>query len=206
MKINTALKMRSKVDENDSARLLAVRKVSKARKPDFIRQCAHKERQLINNWRKPRGLHSKMRLHKKGKRLTVKIGWKSPAAVRGLSREGLIQARVHSLNDLKSLTNAHGVIIGSSVGARKRIVLLQEIKKMGLRVLNVKDVDAALMALEGGFKRKKEAKLLAKKEEEKVKETVQKKAPEKTLPEKIDAEKKKMEEKKELDKLLTKKD
>lgn len=202
MKTDINIKMQRK-DAKENDRLLAVRKEKKARKPHFVRQCAHKKRQLASNWRKPRGLHSKMRLHKKGKRLTVKIGWKSPVEVRGLSREGLVQARVCSLNDLKSLSDRHGIIIGSTVGVRKRIMLLQEIKKRGLKLLNMKDVDASLRVLEEGFKRKKEEKLAKAKRKEGEKA---KKVPTQKLPEKVDAEQKKIEEKKELDKLLTKKE
>ena len=46
---------------NDIQRLLELRKRIKRKKPEFIRQDAHKKKSLESKWRKPKGLHSKMR-------------------------------------------------------------------------------------------------------------------------------------------------
>ena len=48
--------------------LLEFRKKIKAKKPNFIRQDAHKKGEIKKKWRRPKGLQSKMRLHKRGYR------------------------------------------------------------------------------------------------------------------------------------------
>ena len=48
--------------------LLNVRKEMKERKPEFIRQDNPKRMKLNYKWRKPKGVHSKIRHHFKGRR------------------------------------------------------------------------------------------------------------------------------------------
>src|SRR3989344_99091 len=69
--------------------LLNVRKEMKERKPEFIRQDNPKRMKLNYKWRKPKGVHSKIRHHFKGRRKMPSPGFKSPAAVRGLHSTGL---------------------------------------------------------------------------------------------------------------------
>lgn len=50
----------------------------------FIRQDAHKKAKLKNLWRKPKGLHNKMRLQKKGYRRLPKVGMGTPNTEKNL--------------------------------------------------------------------------------------------------------------------------
>ena len=54
--------------------LLELRRAMKRKKPDFIRQDSHKKAGLGAKWRKPKGIHSKMRKKHKGKYVKIK-GW-----------------------------------------------------------------------------------------------------------------------------------
>ena len=67
---------------------LALRAQMKGKKPEFIRQDAHKKPGLGWKWRRPKGITSKMRLHLKGYRRIVKKGYRSPKDVRGLTKDG----------------------------------------------------------------------------------------------------------------------
>ena len=102
-----------------------------------------------------------------------------------------------------------GVLISGSVGLKNKVILLNQIKKLGLIVLNVKDVDKFIKSVEEKLqKRKERRKSMKKSKEEKVKKAEEKKkAKEKPGIEKkvLSEEEKKKEEKKEKDKLLTKK-
>jgi len=88
-------------------------------------------------WRKPRGLHSKMRLHRKYRPKVVSIGFRSPRAVRDLHPSGFKEVLVHTprdLNDLDPKTQA--IRIGHSVGTKKRQEIINVADKKELRVLN----------------------------------------------------------------------
>ena len=72
-------------------KLLEIRKELKGRKPDFIRQDNNRRIRIgrQNRWRKPKGIHSKIRHHFKGRRKMPSPGFKSPAKVRWLHDSGL---------------------------------------------------------------------------------------------------------------------
>ena len=185
---------------SDAAKLLAVRKAIKARKPTFVRQDAHKKNEIKRTgWRRPRGIHSKMREGRRGYRRKISIGWKSPAQVRGMDRTGLQPVLIYRVSDLERLTSTtQGGIIASRVGGRKRLAILGAAQGK-YRILNVKDIAAAIKKLT-------EAKALAKQAalaKASRKEAVAKKAPAKPEKKADEQPKTKEEEKKEHDKLLT---
>ena len=65
--------------ENPSNKMeKTVNTTKRKRKPDFIRQDAHKKPKLGYKWRKPKGSDSKIRKHLKGYRVGVSVGWKKP--------------------------------------------------------------------------------------------------------------------------------
>lgn len=192
---------------SDKARLLVLKAKIKSKKPDFIRQDAHKKAEIGQKWRRPKGLHSKMRLHKKGYRRCISPGWGSPAAVKGLHKSGLNMKIVSSLKDLQILKKENdGVVISSTVGTKKRLELLKKIKELQLKVLNIRDIDSFIKNIEEKIKQKSEKKKeRAKKKKEKT--AKEKKEREKSkLDEKVTEEEKKEEEKKEKDRLLTKRE
>ncbi len=189
--------------------LLGTRRLLKSRKPKFKRQNQGLKSKLTNNsgWRKPKGYHSKLRLRRKSRGAFVSPGYKSPVAVRGLSREGLVPVNVSNPEQLNGLQKGvHGVMVNSAIGMRKRLAVIELAIKAGLKVLNFKDAAGYLNDQKAEFdkrtKEKKEKKKPKKAQsiEEKISKPEEKKAPEE---EKTEEEKKK-EEKQEQDKVLTK--
>ena len=89
--------------------LLELRSKMKNKKPVFIRQDNPKRPKLSDKWRKPKGIHSKIRHHFKGRRKMPSPGYKSPAEVKGLHATGLKIVMAYSAGDLskinKTLTN-----------------------------------------------------------------------------------------------------
>jgi len=141
------------------ARLLEIRKIIKRKKPDFIRQDAHKKPRLGFKWRKPRGKQSKMRLRKKGHRKMPTPGYGSPKEVEGLLWNGLRPIVVHNVKELNSLdANKHIVIIASTVGLKKKLQIFEEATKKGLKVLyyTKEKLDAKIKAKKEKKKEKKE--------------------------------------------------
>jgi len=125
---------------------LEARRVRKAKKPAFRRQDAHKKREVARTgYRKPKGLQSKMRLGHGSYARMVSTGFSSPKAVKGLTRDGLRPVMVATLASLKGLDpKAEGAVIVATVGAKKREAILAEAKRLGITIINAKDVDAAL--------------------------------------------------------------
>src|SRR3989344_8262116 len=134
---------------NDLKALLDIRKKLKSKKPDFIRQDAHKKKKLGSRWRKPKGLHSKMRLGLKGYRKSASEGYMGPKFTRNLHKSGLAVKIVNTVKDIEKIRKEHeGAIIAGNVGQKKKVVILKKAKELGVNVLNIRDVDAYLKNIE----------------------------------------------------------
>lgn len=166
--------------------LLEVRRTLKKKKPEFLRQDAHRVAKLAKKWRKPKGRHSKMRFKLRSYRKQPSIGYSSPRAVRGLDQKGRIEVIVKNVQDLEKIKQNEIIVIGSTVGTKKKVMILKKIQEKKLAVKNVKNIDE--------FIKQVEEKLKKKKEDAKTKETQKKKSKEEAL--KVAEEKKKEEEKK----------
>jgi len=183
-------------------KLLELRKQIKSKNPNFIRQDAHKMKGLAKKWRKPKGLQSKIRLKLRGRSKYVSIGYRTPKKVRHLHKSGMKCNIVRSMKDFEGLDNGKNcLIISSSLGKRKKILILKQAKDLGFKILNFKNPDDFIKNVENQIKLKKEKKA---KEKEKLKETKQVKEKGEKLAEKVKKDDTKDEVKKEKDKLLTK--
>lgn len=113
-----------------------VRKL-KQRRPEFVRQESWRYVRLKPNWRRPRGKDSKMRLQKSGRPPLVKVGYRTPRKYRGLHPSGYREVLVYRVEDLTGLNpETHAVRIAGSVGMAKRLRIVEEAGKLGLKVLN----------------------------------------------------------------------
>jgi large subunit ribosomal protein L32e len=161
-------------------KLIAHKQKVKAKKPNFCRQETHRRAKLGTEWRKPKGVHSKLRLRRRGKGKMVSIGYRMPEAVRGLTVEGLRQVYVSSPEHIKYISKEE-VALMRKVSNRTRLAILQAAQKANARVLNVKDIAKKIEELTVKLshkKVKKEAKTknkLRKEEEEKKKAKMSKK-------------------------------
>ncbi|MEK6963455.1 MAG: 50S ribosomal protein L32e [Nanoarchaeota archaeon] len=186
--------------------LLALRKQIKTDKPDFIRQDYHKKLRLAKNWRKPKGLHSKVRENRRGYVSRLKRGYGSPVAVKGLHHSGLEPILVTHLGQLKKMDKAkQGIVFSGKLGAHKKITLIQEAEKAGIKVLNLDPVKYKVKVTE----RLKERQQFHQKYEEKkeqAKKVLDKKVEADKKEEKIvDDKEKKENERREAEKVLTQK-
>ncbi|MBI5389417.1 hypothetical protein HZB01_03495 [Candidatus Woesearchaeota archaeon] len=197
-----------------------IRKNYKKKKPVFRMQDAHKKARLKQKWRRPKGIQSKIRLHKKGYRRGVEIGWGSPKDLRGKDpKYCLTPIVVHTLKDIHPLDAAkHSILLGKGMGARKKIDLLKLLKERSFKVLNIKDADAFINSASERLAKRKAEREVSKKDKEKKKEELAKEAKKKEEKQKeekkeettLDAtaegqESKEQHEKEEKDKVLTQK-
>ncbi|MEM0364467.1 MAG: 50S ribosomal protein L32e [Candidatus Nitrosocaldus sp.] len=117
--------------------LLELRRAVKARKPEFVRQESWRYKRVKENWRKPKGIDSKMRLQVKGWPKIVKVGYRGPRVARYLHPSGYRDVLVHNVEELSRLDPSRDAArIASTVGARKRAAILSKAKELGIKVLN----------------------------------------------------------------------
>lgn len=187
--------------------LLELRKARKAKKPAFNRQDGYNVKCVkTTSWRKPKGLQSKMRLSIRGKPATVSPGYRSPVAVRGIHQSGVEIVTVNNKTELNNVDpKIQGIVIGSTVGAKKRVEFINTAKEKNIPILNIKSTDNYIKQLEE--QRAEHKKMIdARRETKKKKAAAETKEQPKELKEKVETEEKKVTEKKELDKVLTKRD
>jgi large subunit ribosomal protein L32e len=152
---------------DEHKKLLGVRKTIKARKPEFIQQDYHKKRRLSRKWKRPTGLQSKMRHQFKGYSRRVKQGWRSPVEIRGFHQSGLMPVMINNIKELDNLKLNQGIIIGSNVGTRKKLLIMDKAAQLNIKILNIKPEQ---------FKKQVEEKKVEKAEAKKSKEEQKKKS------------------------------
>ncbi len=156
------------------ARLLEHRKMIKDKKPTFLRQDANRNKSLENKWRKPKGMHSKMRLRLRGRRASPSPGYASPRAVKGLTRAGLKEIYVQTVKDMEGFDSKIQIIVIGKVGTRKRAELVKLCVERKYPIAQIKDTQAYLQKVETNLvarKNKKKQKV----EKTKTKEEILKK-------------------------------
>ena len=184
--------------------LLELRKHAKSKKPHFIRQDSHKKRRLGKKWRRPKGLHSKIRLKLRGRGKRISQGYRSPKKVRYLHKSGLNSSLIKSIRDLESLdAQKNCLVISSSLGDKKKIVVLKKAKELGFSILNVNNPEEYIKKIEDKITSKKKLKEDKKKKGEVEKKDAKEEKKDEKKAEKSVDEKKGI-EKKEKDKVLTK--
>ena len=111
--------------------------VNPRNKPEFLRALKESIKRLKGKWRKPRGKQSKMRLHKKGKRKVVRIGWGAPRHLRYKHPSGYYEILVENLKQLEGIDpETQAIRISARVGRKKRQMILEKAKELGIKVLN----------------------------------------------------------------------
>ena len=125
-------------------RLMRVRVLMERREPRWMSmdewrflRVAHRE-----SWRRPKGNDNKIRLEIKGYPKRVKIGYGKPRLVRNLHPTGFKLVIVHRPEDVDKVDpTKEAIVIGRTVGLRKRVEIVRRAIERGVRVINVtKDV------------------------------------------------------------------
>lgn len=130
------VKKKPELDE-ETKKLLALRNEMSNDRIAFLRQEWFRYSRLGEKWRKPRGLHSKMRRHYSYRPNIVSVGYRGPAKVRGLHSSGFQEVMVYNPEQLDKVDpKTQAVRVGSSVGFKKRQAIEAKADDMGIRVLN----------------------------------------------------------------------
>ncbi|MDG6903555.1 MAG: 50S ribosomal protein L32e [Nitrososphaerota archaeon] len=124
-------------EENRLKSLVAKRKEVSDSRPAFVRQESWRYVRIHPEWRKPKGVDSKMRRQDKGWPPLVRVGYRGPVAARGLHPSGHFEVIVYRPGDLATLVPGRDVArIGGTVGAKKRATIIERATELGIRVVN----------------------------------------------------------------------
>ena len=116
---------------------LAKRAMISGRRPAFKRQEWFRYSKLGEKWRKPKGIHSKMKRQLKRRPPMVDIGFRGPVAARDLHPSGFEEVLVYNVDGLEGIDpKKQAVRIGGTVGTKKRIAIEDRADELGIRVLN----------------------------------------------------------------------
>ncbi len=122
---------------DETADALAKRAIISGRRPAFKRQEWFRYSKLGEAWRRPKGIHSKMRRHYKRRAPCVDIGFRGPAAARDLHPSGFQEVLIHNIDGLEGIDpKVQAVRIGGTVGTKKRLAIQARADELGIRVLN----------------------------------------------------------------------
>ncbi len=111
------------------------------KRPKFRRQNWFRYKRLGEKWRRPRGIHSKMRRHFKYRIPVVQVGFRGPASVRGLHPSGFEEILVYNPANLEDIDpKVQAIRISSKVGDKKREMIVEKADELKIRVLNRRDL------------------------------------------------------------------
>ena len=129
--------------DEETSDALKFRASQKKKQPAFRRQEWYRYRRLArSSWRKPKGMHSSMRLNRKYRPPMARIGYRKITSARDLHPSGFQEVLVHKASDLEGLDPERQAIrIGATVGNRKRINIHERANDLGLRVLNRRRIE-----------------------------------------------------------------
>lgn len=116
---------------------LNIRRERKRKTPHFRRQEWFRYKRVGDQWRKPRGMHSKMRRNYKYRPKVVSKGFGGPKLAKGRHPSGFEEVMVYNHMDLEGLDpKRQAARIGHSVGYLKRMYIAIQAEEMGIRILN----------------------------------------------------------------------
>jgi len=129
--------------DEETSNALKFRASQKKKQPAFRRQEWYRYRRLArSSWRKPKGMHSSMRLNRKYRPPMARVGYRKISSARDLHPSGFQEVMVHKASDLEGLDpERQAVRIGATVGNRKRIHIHERANDLGLRVLNRRRIE-----------------------------------------------------------------
>ena len=111
------------------------------RRPAFKRQIWFRYKRQGDKWRRPRGIHSKMRRHFKYRITVVQPGFRGPASVRGLHPSGFEEVMVHNPKEVDNVDpKTQAIRISSKVGDKKREIIVKKADELKIRIFNRRDL------------------------------------------------------------------
>lgn len=158
--------------------LLELKKKIAKKRPRYLRSDAHRRKCIPQQWRQPKGMHSKIRLKRRGKISQPGQGVASPKAVRGLTMQGMRPIEVSTARELERIDPKTQAIVLRRVGQRKRIEILKQALAKKITILNIRKPEELIKQAEEEMQKIRESKKKKEETKKKRKEEAVKKAEE----------------------------
>ena len=132
----TVVKVKPVLNDDIKA-ALEFRSAKNDARPAFKRQEWFRYQRLGEMWRKPRGIHSKMRRHLSYRPPVVSIGFRGPKMVRDYHPSGFQEVMVYNPGQVDVVDpKVQAIRIGGTVGGKKRMAIIEKADELSIRVLN----------------------------------------------------------------------
>ncbi len=153
--------------------LVKLREEVKKRKPKFRRYLGDRIKKISRSgYRKPKGIHNKMRKRIFGKPKMPCSGYGGPKEARHLHPSGYREVIVYNPTDLERVNREEEAVrVASCVGTKKKLEILKKAEELGIKVLNPRIKRRSYLELKAREEKKKKEKEEKAKEEKKVEET-----------------------------------
>lgn len=118
--------------------IVIVMKAKKKKKPKFNVMNLGFMKRVKERWRKPRGIDNKKRIRCRFAGASPRIGYKNAREVRGKHGE-FRELLINNLAQLEAAAKEKKDValrIASAVGKRKRTIILDRARELGIKVLN----------------------------------------------------------------------
>jgi len=94
-----------------------------------------KKRRKLQKWRRPRGLHNKLRLKRTGHPVSPSIGYGTPKHLSG-KVSGMNPVLVHNMQELLALKKDDAAIL-ARIGAKKKLEMIKYADAQKIKILNL---------------------------------------------------------------------
>ena len=106
------------------------------KKPKFLRQGTYLKK-VKKKWRRPRGVHSKLKVKEKSKGSLPNVGYGAPKKLRGLHPSGFKEVMIFNLNDLEKLDKEKEAgRLSGRIGQKKKKTIIERAKQLKIKILN----------------------------------------------------------------------
>ncbi len=118
-------------------RLLRERAKIRKKRPKFRRQESWRYKRLRTGWRRPVGIDNTMRHHKRGWPKIVRIGFRGPKSIRGLTSNGKVEVLVHNVKEIEQIdVDVQIARIASAVGIKKKVDMTNRADELNVKIIN----------------------------------------------------------------------
>lgn len=116
--------------------LIKAKQAMKKKLPKFRRVEKHRHSALPDNWRRPKGHHSKIRRGLKWEMRIPKVGMKTPKVLQNLDKFGRELIMIKNVDDLKKLSDKTVGVVTAKLGLKKRLSIAKAALGKKLKFLN----------------------------------------------------------------------